>query len=112
MGACPAKRADGLRGRTARPTTCGGRVMVTRAQIVAEARSWLGTPFLHQNSMKAAGCDCIGLIRGVFREVGLKSAPEKLKQASCYSGYSSTPDGVMFKEACDLFMVPIAPDAI
>jgi NlpC/P60 family putative phage cell wall peptidase len=41
----------------------------SRAQIVAEARSWLGTPYQHQASLKGVGCDCIGLVRGVWRAV-------------------------------------------
>jgi NlpC/P60 family putative phage cell wall peptidase len=40
---------------------------VSRADIVAEARSWIGTPYRHQASLKGAGCDCLGLIRGVYR---------------------------------------------
>ncbi len=39
------------------------------AAIVAVARGWIGTPYLHQASCKGAGCDCLGLIRGVWREV-------------------------------------------
>ena len=31
------------------------------------ARSWLGTPYVHQASTKGAGTDCLGLIRGVWR---------------------------------------------
>lgn len=40
---------------------------VSRAEIVAEARSWIGTPYRHQASLKGAGCDCLGLTRGVYR---------------------------------------------
>lgn len=36
--------------------------------IVTLARTWIGTPYLHQASLKHAGCDCLGLIRGVWRE--------------------------------------------
>jgi NlpC/P60 family putative phage cell wall peptidase len=36
--------------------------------IVAIARSWIGTPYVHQASLKGAGCDCLGLLRGVWRE--------------------------------------------
>lgn len=43
--------------------------LVSRAQIVAEARAWIGTPYRHQASLKRAGCDCLGLVRGVWREV-------------------------------------------
>jgi NlpC/P60 family putative phage cell wall peptidase len=37
--------------------------------IVDVARSWLGTPYHHQASVKGAGADCLGLVRGVYREV-------------------------------------------
>lgn len=45
--------------------------MVTRAAIVAEAESWLGTPFHWQQAAKGAGCDCKGLVAGVARELGM-----------------------------------------
>lgn len=38
-------------------------------QIVTVARQWLGTPYLHQTSVKGAGSDCLGLIRGIWRDV-------------------------------------------
>ncbi len=37
------------------------------AAVVAEARAWIGTPYLHQASLKGVGCDCLGLVRGVWR---------------------------------------------
>jgi len=40
---------------------------LTPALIVAEARSWTGTPYRHQGSLKGVGCDCLGLVRGVWR---------------------------------------------
>ncbi len=40
-----------------------------REKIVAEARSWIGTPYHHQASLKGAGTDCLGLLRGVWREL-------------------------------------------
>jgi NlpC/P60 family putative phage cell wall peptidase len=42
---------------------------VTRAEIVAAARSWIGTPYRHQAALKGVGCDCLGLLIGVWREV-------------------------------------------
>lgn len=33
------------------------------------AREWVGTPYRHQASVKGQGCDCLGLLRGVWREV-------------------------------------------
>ncbi|MEK4035651.1 NlpC/P60 family protein [Methylocystis sp. IM3] len=42
---------------------------VTRTAIVAAARRWIGTPYLHQASLMHVGCDCLGLVRGVWRAV-------------------------------------------
>ena len=38
-------------------------------RIVETARSWIGTPYRHQASLKGVGCDCLGLVRGVWREI-------------------------------------------
>jgi len=43
--------------------------MVTRADIVSAARGWRGTPYHHQASLKGVGADCLGLIRGIWREL-------------------------------------------
>ena len=45
-----------------------------RSAIVVEARSWIGTPFQWQASVKGAGCDCKGLIAGIARELRLPEA--------------------------------------
>jgi NlpC/P60 family putative phage cell wall peptidase len=47
---------------------------MTPAQIVATARSWLGTPYHHQAALKGVGCDCLGLVRGVYEELYGKPA--------------------------------------
>lgn len=41
--------------------------MNTGADVVAEARKWLGTGYCHQGSCLGAGVDCLGLLRGVWR---------------------------------------------
>ena len=41
----------------------------TGDKVVAAARRWIGTPYRHQAATRGAGCDCLGLIRGVWREV-------------------------------------------
>lgn len=43
--------------------------MIERTRIVAAARAWIGTPYHHQASLKGVGADCLGLVRGVYREV-------------------------------------------
>ena len=44
-------------------------------EIVARARAWVGTPYRHQASCRGAGTDCLGLLRGLWREV-LGAEPE------------------------------------
>ena len=39
------------------------------SKVVDIARCWLGTPYVHQASTQAVGCDCLGLVRGVWREL-------------------------------------------
>lgn len=41
--------------------------MTKALEAVAEARRWLGTPYLHQASLCGAGTDCLGLLRGIWR---------------------------------------------
>jgi len=49
---------------------------LTRSIIVAETRSWIGTPYRHQASLRGVGCDCLGLVRGVWRAV-IGDEPER-----------------------------------
>ena len=37
--------------------------------IIVATRKWVGTPYRHQASSIGAGCDCLGLLRGVWREI-------------------------------------------
>ena len=37
--------------------------------VIAAARGWLGTPYVHQASVLGAGCDCLGLARGIWRDL-------------------------------------------
>lgn len=45
--------------------------MTTRAAVVAEALTWLGTPFHDCARVKGAGTDCLNLLIGVFSGVGM-----------------------------------------
>ena len=38
-------------------------------RIITAARGWLGTPYHDQASLRGVGCDCLGLARGVWREI-------------------------------------------
>lgn len=72
--------------------------MTTRAEVVGEARNWLGTPFEHQARLRGVGCDCVGLLIGVTRALGLV-APDFDVNA-----YPRSPDGKSMLSICDLHM--------
>lgn len=40
-----------------------------RAQIIEAAYRWIDTPYQHQASVRGVGADCLGLIRGLWREL-------------------------------------------
>ncbi len=46
-------------------------------KVVTEALSWVGTPYRHQGRRKGVGCDCLGLVLGVWAAVcgGAPEAP-------------------------------------
>jgi len=75
--------------------------MKTRAQIVNAARQWLGTPFHHQARLKGVGCDCIGLVIGVARELGLIAPDFDI------SGYPRVPDGTTLMSTARQHMTEI-----
>ncbi|MEM7683320.1 MAG: NlpC/P60 family protein [Pseudomonadota bacterium] len=52
-----------------------------RAEIVHIARSWIGTPYIHQASVRKIGTDCLGLVRGIWRSV-IGPEPEVLRAYS------------------------------
>lgn len=67
------------------------------SRVVDVARTWIGTPYVHQASVRGAGADCLGLIRGVWRTV-VGSEPLDLPP---YTPDWSEPQGdeVMWREA-------------
>lgn len=42
-----------------------------RNRVIAEARTWLRTPYHHQGRIKGAGVDCLMLLCEVYQAVGL-----------------------------------------
>lgn len=82
---------------------------VSREEIIAEARSWLGTPYRHQASRKDVGCDCLGLLRGVWRGVSGKE-PELPPPYSADWAEASRAESLA--EAARRHLVEIPLDAI
>lgn len=51
--------------------------MNRREQILAATAGWVGTPYRHQGSLKGIGCDCLGMVLGVWAEV-YDAVPEEV----------------------------------
>lgn len=83
--------------------------MTIRDKIIAEARSWIGTPYHHQASVKGVGCDCLGLVRGVWRGI----FGEEPEQPPAYSpDWAEAMGHETLNEAAGRHMVPVALGAI
>ncbi len=84
--------------------------MTTSQDIVTKARSWIGTPFHHQARLKGKGCDCLGLIVGVVRDLDLKDRNGAPLASHDDVTYSKEPDGAYLtrKIAELLDEVPVA----
>lgn len=78
-----------------------------RERIVAEAREWIGTPYMHQARLKGIGVDCVGLPIGVCRALGLD-----VPRAEALDGYGNgiAPDGASVVAASDKILdrIPVS----
>jgi NlpC/P60 family putative phage cell wall peptidase len=70
-----------------------------RADIVTEARSWLGTNYRHQGRRKGHAIDCIGFVWGVARELGYN--------AEIPSNYMRSPKSQQVLDGCDKWLVRV-----
>lgn len=57
---------------------------VRACEVVAEARSWAGTPVKWGQAVKGRGCDCKGLVAGVARALGLPEGDTLHARMSAY----------------------------
>lgn len=62
-------------------------------KIVAEALSWVGTPFHHQGRKKGVGVDCVGFLLEIFRPFGIVDFD--------MDGYARAPDQTLLVETLD-----------
>lgn len=75
-------------------------------EVLAIAEGWLGTPYLHQASCKGAGTDCLGLLRGIWREI-YGAEPRALP---AYTPDWSEPQGrEELLEAAHQVLLPVTP---
>jgi NlpC/P60 family putative phage cell wall peptidase len=59
--------------------------MAKRADVIREARSWIGTPWRHQGRTKGWSCDCVGVL------IGAGVACSLLPPDFNVTGYSRSP---------------------
>ena len=80
--------------------------MITRADIVAEALTWIDTPYQHQAMLKGVGCDCIGLIGGVALACNVQGASDWARDPR-FKGYGRLPDPKPLLQACNEYLIAI-----
>jgi NlpC/P60 family putative phage cell wall peptidase len=80
---------------------------LTRAAIVAEARSWIGTRYRHQASVKGVGCDCLGLVRGVWRAC-VGAEPEAVPAYA--PDWAEARGDETLADAAFRHLIPVAPE--
>jgi NlpC/P60 family putative phage cell wall peptidase len=76
--------------------------------IVTIARRWIGTPYHHQASLCGVGTDCIGLVRGIYREL---YGGEAEAVPSYSRDWSETTGEESLLAAARRHLVEIGPDA-
>ena len=76
-------------------------------RVITAARAWLGTPYHDQASLRGVGCDCLGLARGVWREV-VGNEPFVIPPYS--RDWGETGPHEVLAEGARSAMIEIAPD--
>lgn len=78
--------------------------MITRDDVVAEARRWLKTPYQHQRHQRGVATDCAGVIGGVALALGLVPEDFWETQFMEHAGYGRQPALGQLERVCDAFM--------
>jgi len=88
--------------------SCRGATEGGRAASLAEARLWLGTPYQHQASLRGVGCDCLGLVRGVWRAL---HGPEPEAPPPYRPDWAELGGRELLAEALGRALIPLDPAA-
>ncbi len=79
---------------------------IASSEIVHAAKKWLGTPYRHQASLKGTGCDCLGLIRGVWFDL----YGTKAQKPPPYTRFANDPDSAFqLLDAAEKYLVSRNP---
>jgi NlpC/P60 family putative phage cell wall peptidase len=77
-------------------------------RVIAAARRWLGTPYHVQASLIGVGCDCLGLARGVWREL---VGPEPFPIPPYSRDWGETGTVEVLAEGARAVMIEVSPTA-
>ncbi len=75
---------------------------MTPNPVVSAARLWLGTPYRHRASTLGAGCDCLGLLRGVWRAL---HGDEPIAVPPYRADLRDHEGGAALREAAERFLI-------
>ncbi len=81
--------------------------MTGSARVVAEARRWIGTPYVHQAARMGAGTDCLGLLRGVWTAL---MGPEPEGVPAYSQDWAEPAQSEVLFDAAHRWLVPKAVD--
>lgn len=82
--------------------------MVQRSDIVAAARAWIDTPYRHRASLRGHGADCLGLVRGLYRDlIGAEPLPLPI-----YDIAPKRHEGELLFDAACQALRPAGPDIV
>ncbi len=70
---------------------------MTEQELIAEIRSWCGTPWMHMQAVKGVGADCIQLVVAVAKRAGWMPADFKTVKYSMDYALHNT-DSVLIRE--------------
>ena len=79
---------------------------VWQQQVLSQARTWIGTPYRHQASCKGAGTDCLGLIRGLYRELYGREPEKPPAYSPLWAELSSRASRELMLQAAERHLVP------
>lgn len=77
--------------------------MISDPPALEVARQWIGTPYVLGAALRGAGCDCVGLIRGVWSDLTGTPAPSPPPWRADWSNSSARP----LVAAARLYLTPI-----
>ena len=81
-----------------------GACFVNNERVIAIAQRWIGTPYQHQASCEGAGTDCLGLVRGIWREI-YGCEPQVVPAYT--QDWSETGKSELLLESCRRHMTPV-----